>query len=230
MKYTCDLRIRFSEVDAEGFLKCDNFINYFQDCSTFQSEDLGIGVDYLRKQDLAWVVCNWQIEIIKYPRLGDKVTVGTFSYGIKSFMGYRNYFMKDESGEYIAKASSIWVLLNTSTEKMTKVDKKQIELYGAEEKLDMNYGSRKISIPDDVEALSPIEIKSYHLDPNGHVNNGQFINIALDSSTIDKRPLGIRAEYKKQGFEGNIIIPHVNGGLVDLRNPEGESYCVVEFS
>ena len=49
MIYSFDTRIRFSEIDENGFLRFDNFINYFQDCSTFQSEDLGIGVEYLRK-------------------------------------------------------------------------------------------------------------------------------------------------------------------------------------
>ena len=42
-------------------------LNYFQDCSTFQSEDLGIGVEYLRKMERVWVVSFWQVDINKYP-------------------------------------------------------------------------------------------------------------------------------------------------------------------
>ena len=107
MIYSFDTRIRFSEIDENGFLRFDNFINYFQDCSTFQSEDLGIGVEYLRKMERVWVVSFWQVDINKYPRLGDKVTVGTFAYDFKSFLGYRNFFMQDENGEDPAKANSI---------------------------------------------------------------------------------------------------------------------------
>ena len=59
MIYSFDTRIRFSEIDENGFLRFDNFINYFQDCSTFQSEDLGIGVEYLRKMERLWVVSFW---------------------------------------------------------------------------------------------------------------------------------------------------------------------------
>lgn len=233
MIYTFDGRIRFSEVDSEGYLRCDNFINYFQDCSTFQSEDLGIGVKYLRDQDLAWVVCSWQIEIYKYPRVGDRITTGSFAYDFKSFLGYRNYFMKDENGEYISKATSIWVLMNTSTGKMIKADEKQINLYGKEEKLDMEYKSRKIPVPEELTEMNSMEIKTYHLDPNGHVNNGQFVNIAAGSIASFKnekfRPASIRAEYKKQGYLGNIVVPYTDGKLVALRNPDGETYCVIEF-
>ena len=38
--YQFQSRIRYSEVDSEGRLTMASLINYFQDCSTFQSEDL----------------------------------------------------------------------------------------------------------------------------------------------------------------------------------------------
>ena len=42
--YTFESRIRYSETDSEGKLTIASLINYFQDCSTFQSQDLGLGV------------------------------------------------------------------------------------------------------------------------------------------------------------------------------------------
>ena len=44
--YTFESRIRYSETDSEGKLTMASLINYFQDCSTFQSEDHGLGLDY----------------------------------------------------------------------------------------------------------------------------------------------------------------------------------------
>ena len=43
MKYQWKQRIRYSEVDGERKLTIPNLVNYFQDCSTFQSEELGVG-------------------------------------------------------------------------------------------------------------------------------------------------------------------------------------------
>ena len=42
-QYTIDGRIRFSEVDHTRRITLPGIVNYFQDCSTFQSEDLGLG-------------------------------------------------------------------------------------------------------------------------------------------------------------------------------------------
>ena len=111
--YSFDSRIRYSETDSEGKLTIENLIDYFQDCSTFQSEDLGVGFRYLRKQNLVWVLSFWQIEVDRLPGLCEHVTIGTFPYEFKGFFGYRNFFMQDEAGNYIARANSMWTLLNT---------------------------------------------------------------------------------------------------------------------
>ena len=229
MIYSFDSRVRFSEVDENGYLRFENIINYFQDCSTFQSEDLGLGVQHLREQNLVWVVSFWQIEVLKYPKLGDRIEIGTFAYDFKSFLGYRNFYMMDENGEYIAKATSIWALLNTETGRPVKASEKDMELYGREEKLDMEYKSRKIIIPDDLQKMEEIEVKQHHLDVNHHVNNGQYINIAASVISEKKRPKSLRVEYRNQARLGDIIYPYTNGSVVDLRSKDGTSYCVVEL-
>ena len=45
--YTFDSRIRYSEIDRSGRLSIPAVVDYFQDCSAFQSEELGVGVEYL---------------------------------------------------------------------------------------------------------------------------------------------------------------------------------------
>ena len=43
-QYTFGSRIRFSEVDHTMRITLPGIVNYFQDCSIFQSEGLGRGV------------------------------------------------------------------------------------------------------------------------------------------------------------------------------------------
>lgn len=68
--YTFDSRIRYSETDSQGKLTMASLINYFQDCSTFQSEDLGLGVEKLKEMHLVWVLSSWQIVVERYRPLG----------------------------------------------------------------------------------------------------------------------------------------------------------------
>jgi medium-chain acyl-[acyl-carrier-protein] hydrolase len=51
--YSFNSRVRYSEVNSEKELTLPSLLDYLQDCCTFQSEDLEIGVDYLAKEQVA---------------------------------------------------------------------------------------------------------------------------------------------------------------------------------
>lgn len=231
--YTFDSRIRYSEVDSEGRLTMSSLINYFQDCSTFHSEDLGLGVEYLKGQHLVWVLCYWQITVSRYPKLGERVTVGTFPYDMKGFLGYRNFVMLDEEGEYLAKANSLWSLLNTDTGKPVAVPENMIEKYVLSPKLDMDYSSRKIGITGECVPKEPLVVKQHHLDTNHHVNNQQFIDMTMDFLPENFCVGQVRAEYRKQAFLDDILMPGViNDGdrvIVMLEDENGMPYMIAEF-
>ena len=84
--YEYDIRIGYHQVDENKTLTMPALIDLFQDCSTFQSEDLGLGVDYCRENKFFWVINNWQVEIDSLPQLCDRVTVFTFPYEFKGFV------------------------------------------------------------------------------------------------------------------------------------------------
>ena len=48
--YSFDSRIRYSEVDKDQKMDLYSIINYFQDCTTFHSEDIGKGIDYMQSR------------------------------------------------------------------------------------------------------------------------------------------------------------------------------------
>ncbi|MBQ2100960.1 MAG: acyl-[Lachnospiraceae bacterium] len=169
--YKFDSRIRYSETDSEGNLTMMALLNYFQDCSTFQSEDAGVGIRYCLDRDLVWVLNSWQIVPIRLPKLGEKVTIATCPYDFQKFMGYRNFMMFDEAGNYLAKANSIWSLINLKTGRFEMPDDNMLKGYPVEERIPMEYAGRKISVPVGGETKEPITVLPHHLDANHHVNN-----------------------------------------------------------
>lgn len=66
--YTFESRVRFSEADHTELLTLPGLVNYFQDCSTFQSEDIGYGVESLKKSGQAWILSAWQIVVNRCPK------------------------------------------------------------------------------------------------------------------------------------------------------------------
>ena len=93
----------------------------------------------------------------------------------------------------------------------------------------MDYKPRKITIPDDVVPMEPIEVKEHHLDVIHHVNNGQYITIAASCINEERRPTSVRVEYRNQARLKDVLYPYTDGRVVDLRSAEGTSYCVVDL-
>ena len=75
--YSFDSRVRYSEVGWDNHLKVESVIDYFQDCSNFQSEDLGVGIDWLLKNKRCWVINSWQVKFRRFPSLGEHITIST---------------------------------------------------------------------------------------------------------------------------------------------------------
>ncbi len=247
--YTYDARIRYSETDCENKLTPEGLLNYFQDASTFQSEDLGVGVKYMLERRLVWALNAWQIDVEKYPEIGERVQVGTLPYEFRGFIGFRNFWMNDSKGRRLAAANSIWTLLNLETGKPVRPMREMLDGYGTGEKIEMEYLPRKIAVPEDGIAGSHIEkiksgivrlekpeilITKQHLDANRHVNNGQYVKMALAYLEEGLTLKRIRAEYKKQAYAGDVFYPIVyqkeNVYTIGLNNKEGEPYAVVELT
>ena len=73
-QYTTEGRIRFSEVDHTRRITLPGIVNYFQDCSTFQSEDLGLGIMHCSERKRAWILSSWQVVVERYPEIGREDT------------------------------------------------------------------------------------------------------------------------------------------------------------
>ena len=232
--YTFESRIRYSEVDEQQKLTLPALLDYFQDCSTFQSDDLGVGMDYLIPLNLAWVLNSWQIDVERFPKEGERVRIGTIPYLLKGPLGYRNFFMEDLEGNRIASAATVWTLLNMERGVPTNAPKEVLEAYPIEEKLDMEYLPRKIKFEGEGTKLESVTVSKHHLDANHHVNNGQYVRMAMELVPEGIDPHRLRVEYKAQAKLGYEIYPVYYKGenthVVSLNDAEGNPYAVVEFT
>lgn len=232
--YTFESRVRYSETDESGLLSIAGIVDYFQDVSTFQSEDLGLGVEYLRSQNMLWVMSAWQIVIHRYPSLGERIVAGTLPYAFRSFMGLRNFFLDTADGERLVEANSVWTLMDFRKGTPVRPTQEMLEKYVLEEKLPMDYASRKIGMPKDGRAHEGFAVGRQHLDGNHHVNNGQYIHMAMDYLPADFKIGQMRAEYKKSALLHDVIVPVVkeeeNCVTVCLCSEDQAPYAVVELT
>ena len=233
--YTFDGRIRYSEVDRTRRLTVEKTIDYFQDCSTFQSEELGVGLDYMKGRHCAWVINYWQIEFRRRPVLGEKVRIGTMPYEFRSILGMRNFWMETADGEKLAVANSVWSLLDMEKMYPMRIPQELEDTYVISPKLDMKYSPRKIPVPKTGgETMEEITVRFHHLDTNRHMNNAQYVHFAAMYLPADAEVGELRVEYRKQAMLGEQITPVLYRAaddiwLVSLNAADQRPYAVVEM-
>lgn len=232
-EYGFESRIRFSEVDHRKRITLPAVINYFQDCSTFQSEELGLGIEFCNEKKRAWVLSSWQVTVEHYPELGEPVRIRTWASGFQGLYGYRNFCMEDKAGRMAAYAHSVWVYMDTQKGRPVRALPEDIEKYGVGEPLEMEYESRKIRLPEAAEPLEPFAVRKYHIDTNEHVNNCQYVQMALEVLPEEAEIFHMRAEYRKSAVYGDRIWPKLaveeDRSVVELCDEAGKPYAVVEL-
>ena len=237
MSYHFKTPVRYSEIGEDYLLTIPAILDYFQDCCTFQAESIGQGMMVLEERMRAWVLNSWQVVIRKRPSLGEMVDVVTLPYEFRGFLGMRNFLMLDENGERLAWANSTWSNVNTVTghpERLTETDTKG---YVLDEKLDMEYAPRKIDVSDPLREEKPFEVQHHHLDTHHHVNNCQYVKLAMGYLPEESTVSQLRVEYKKQALFGDMFYPLTarSGNrfwVIFAGNPENplqSPYAVLEF-
>lgn len=233
--YSFDSRVSFSKVDADSKLTLNSIVDFFQDAAILHSEDIGVGYSYLIPRKLLWVINTWQIDIIRSPEYLERVKITTSPYKFRNFLGYRNFTLESESGEILVKGNSLWSLINFETMKPASVPEELPGKYGFAEPLDMDYCNGKLKLPENMQSLKPILVEKHFLDPNHHVNNGQYINIAMGCLPEDFKVKRLRTEYRKQAFLGDTLYVvygenETGRWTVSINDEAGKPYAVVEFS
>lgn len=238
--YSTDHRVGYSEVDENRDIRIVELVNRLQDCSVFQAEEFGVGLAGLAERGLAWVLVATRIEIDRFPRLFGKITVSTWCYEVKRFAARRGFIVADESGRTILRGDGLYAMFSTELGHSCTVPDDERGYVSDVPRAEMAPLERRLSLGPDPAGLPEIVVAKHHIDTNAHVNNAQYIQIALDAleaggRIVDRRSVrAIDVHYRSQARMGDIIRPRFSedaGALtVALESAEGDEYAVVRLS
>ena len=225
--------VRYSEVDHRSLLTPPALINYFQDCSTFQSEKIGCGMAWLKERRKAWVLSHWQVVVDRYPSLCEPIAVGTFAGQFKGLTATRFFYLRDAGGSLVARAKSSWAFIDLEKGRPVRPTPEHTDPYGTHEALDMPAEGRKVAVPDILRDCEPVIVRRYHIDTNEHVNNCQYVQMALELLPRETSPSQIRVDYRRAAVLGDVIYPRIaqetERTVVELADKNGSPFAVVEL-
>lgn len=179
-----EYEIHYYEIDYNRRALITSIVDYLGDVATSQSEDLGIGIDYLIENKLGWVIYKWNINMYKYPQYNEKIKIKTWPYSIKKFFAFRKHEIVNSKGEVIGNAESIWFLINMERRRPVRVNEHLINVFevdGLESPLEIE----NINAPSKVDSEKLFNVRYSDIDTNGHVNNTKYIAWAIETVPMD---------------------------------------------
>jgi len=233
--YEMTTEIPFTRAGADNRLKLHEAVGMMMDCCQFQEYQERNFCEYLRSHQIAIFLFSIQIDILRRPEFRETVRTAVKIYGCKSIYGLRRLTMRDESGALCMIANATGAFFDLRQGKALKLDPADFGV-AYDEAEPMECLPRKIPVPaaGGVEG-APYTVTRSTLDPNGHLTSAMYFALAEDALPPEFRFDRVRMEFKRQIKPGERVKPVLftsaeAAAVVDLRNADGASCAVAEFS
>ena len=152
-----------------------------QDTANEHCQLLLAGRDDLALKGLTWVLFKIDLQIDRYPILGETVTVRTFTKGSSFKFFPRYYVVEDISGHQLCRAGSLWILMDRETRRTVTSKEFGMKLPNVTEieiPIRISTASSKIVGNEIIGTYKPLYTD---IDFNGHVNNIRYVDWLCNS-------------------------------------------------
>ena len=207
--YSIPLTIGYADCDASGRLKISALLRCCQELAEKHSASLGCGrEDLLKDLGIVWVITRNQMNIRRYPTVGERVTLETYTAPVRRVFYPRYFVLRDDTGCAIAESATLWVLCDIRTRAMT--DRKEIKVrewdMGIPPAIDRFMAAPEPSGEAEVSARRAVYSD---MDVNAHVNNTRFLDWlcdALGTAALREAPVAsFLIDYHHEVREGQEV-------------------------
>ena len=231
--YSLKYKVTTSVCDSEGRLKLYSALQMMQDCSEMWIDSEPGVRQFFTDQNMTQLLASRQVEIIRVPSYKEELTVTTSVYGMKPMFGFRNTFIYDAEGCPCYRTWSMGAFVDKATGKLKRVDDDTIASMNLEPQKEMNYRDRRIILPRETgETLEPIRVLRADIDYNRHMNNANYVRMAMELLPDDFKVRDLRVEYRVAAKLGDMLVPtlyRIEGGWVVALSVGKEVCAIIEF-
>lgn len=232
--YSLKYKVTASTCDSNGRLKLFSALQMMQDCSEMWIEsEPGIG-KYFSEQNMAQLLATRQVDIVRVPEYKEELTVTTSVFDMKPMFGFRNTFIYDAAGNPCYKTWSMGAFVDRSAGRLKRIDEATIASMHLDARQEMEYRDRRIILPKTGgKVCDAVRVMRADIDYNRHVNNANYIRMAMELLPDDFTFDSLRVEYRVAAKLGDVLVPttfDIGRGIIVALAIDGQESAIVEFT
>ncbi len=231
--YTLNYKVTTSCCDSEGKLKLYSALQMMQDCSEMWIDSEPAARKYFSDNNMTQLLATRQVEVVRVPRFKEDLTVTTSIYEVMPMYGFRNTFIRDAQGQPCYRTWSMGAFVDLATGKLARLSDEAIASLTLEPKQEMNYRGRRIILPkQDGTVLEPVLVMRADIDYNRHMNNANYVRIAMELLPEGFEVRDMRVEYRIAAKLGDRLTPTlypIDGGHIVSLDIDSQPCAIIEF-
>jgi medium-chain acyl-[acyl-carrier-protein] hydrolase len=194
--------IHIYETNLRKELTVASMMSYFEEMALLQSEKEAVGFDFFTNNQVAWVLHQFDINMIRFPEFGETVRLFTKPAATYRFMGYREFLILDAEGIEIVRAYTSWLFINHITRRPQKVHEQILQAYGLADVVEDKVQMPEVPEITKVDNKKEFQVRYSDIDVNQHVNNTHYVEWALEAVPDEIRDqcrmTNLRIVFKKE--------------------------------
>lgn len=177
--------VRSTETDLNGQATLPALVGYMQEAAWDNTATMGISMYELLERGLTWVLQRMRVEMFRYPRHREKITVETWASGRERVFLHRDFRVYGADRELLGQATSVWLVMDVVKRQLVSVPDfiTAIEVVPGQEPLPFAKG--KLPQLEQVSYEQQMPIRWHDIDLNRHVTNTRYLQWVLETLPVE---------------------------------------------
>ena len=184
--YTTSIHLGTRDCDLFGGWKPSAILECMQETAGIHGTQFGCGRNLLQEFGLVWVISRVKVQMKRLPHYGETISVETYPTAPRLLFFPRSHIFRDETGEEIGFANSLWVLLDINERKIVKSDEVAARMPDNRDLKPAAGMPATVRIPQG-EVIEQTILPHYaDFDLNRHVNNTRYLDWCMNALGLER--------------------------------------------
>jgi acyl-ACP thioesterase len=204
-------------MNRQGVASPTTILTLLEETAAEHCRNIGYSLYNLENENIGWVLISGVIDMIRYPKYRENITIRTWLSKYSLVKGYRENVIFDENENIIGKAKGIWAFYDIQKRKPVPIFNEIKMNWGFNQETSVETNLDLIEQTDAGSFVTEYDIFRSDVDSNNHVNNIRYFHFLLESlpeELVDKYYLKkINAKFFTEAKLGEKIQVYINEKL-----------------
>ncbi len=214
-----DITIPYYDAQRNFAASPEAILRYLENAAAEHCAEIGWDIPRLMENGYAWVLSKGQLEMKRYPRYHETISIETWISERSAVHAWREFQILDSGGTLIGSSRGDWVFIDIERRRPTRIIDDFIRNWPlkpvrAIERTMSGAPSEPVSMTHQIE----IPVRRMDIDTNNHVNHVRYLEWAVEAVPEDwyssKELRYIEGYFKHETTEGRSIV----SGLKSVKN------------